>query len=258
MTRQVDLLVTKSQSASSVVAASGSGNLIYTVTVSNSGPSDASGITLSEATTLESGVSVGTVVASAGSFSGSNGTGTWTLGTLAAGHSAILTLTLTVSAAAAPGNNVIGDTATLTAVNETNTDSPANQTASVTTSVAPNLKISETIVPSIIYPGSTFAFAITITNIGATTVTGLQLPDTLPTNAKFLGTTSIAGSLAGGHSETVLVEMQVPSATKFGTAITNMVSVQDAQAGAINLATTTLTVDVSAPPISRRWLPPLG
>src|SRR5262249_9761966 len=111
VTRNVDLTVTKSASAASVVAGSGSGNLSYVVTVTNNGPSDSASVVLSEATTLEAGVTVDSVTPSAGSFSGNNGTGTWSVGPLASGASATLTLVLTVGHSAAVGTNVISDTA---------------------------------------------------------------------------------------------------------------------------------------------------
>src|SRR5205823_705624 len=52
VSRHVDLAVSKT-GTSAAVAGSGSGNVVYTITVHNNGPSDASGVTLSEMTTLE-------------------------------------------------------------------------------------------------------------------------------------------------------------------------------------------------------------
>jgi uncharacterized repeat protein (TIGR01451 family) len=66
---EVDLVVTKTESIDPVVAGSGAGNLTYVVTVTNNGPSDATGVTLSEALTLPSGVSVDSITPSQGSFS---------------------------------------------------------------------------------------------------------------------------------------------------------------------------------------------
>src|SRR5262249_23112748 len=130
VTRQVDLAVSKS-GPTTVVAGSGTGNVVYVVTVKNNGPSDASRLTLSESTALESGVTVDSVVGSSGtSFSGSNGTGTWTVGNLASGDSATLTLTLTVGSSAAAGTNVISDTATRLSDNEGDTNT-TNDSATV-------------------------------------------------------------------------------------------------------------------------------
>ena len=103
-TSYVDLTVQAAASAPSVVAGSGPCNLVYTVTVTNNGPSDASGVALLNTMSLGWGVTVASVAGSAGtSFSGVSGTGTWTVARLPKGASATLTLTLTVSAAAAVG-----------------------------------------------------------------------------------------------------------------------------------------------------------
>jgi hypothetical protein len=60
-------------------------------------------------------VSVDTITASVGGFSGT----TWTLGALAPGASETLTVVLTVGSAASIGTDVISNTATLTGVTET-------------------------------------------------------------------------------------------------------------------------------------------
>jgi len=131
--RQVDLQVTKTESVDPVIAGSGAGNLTYVVTVANAGPSDASGVQLDEAITLPAaGVSVDSVVVSHGSYD--DVSGVWTLGDLAAGTSETLTVVLTIDSSAAHGTDVISNAATVTTVNETDTD-PTNDTATQSTSV---------------------------------------------------------------------------------------------------------------------------
>ncbi len=115
VTRRVDMVVSKTESIDPVVAGSGVGNLTYVVTVANNGPSDGSGVALSEVLTLPAGVTLASATPSQGTFASP----TWTVGGLATGTNATLTVVVTASAAAAPGTDVICDTATLTAVNET-------------------------------------------------------------------------------------------------------------------------------------------
>jgi uncharacterized repeat protein (TIGR01451 family) len=134
--RRVDLVVAKSESADPVVAGSGTGNLVYTVTVTNNGPSDASGVVLSEDLTLPEGVSIDSIVPGGGTtFAPSAGPdGAWTVGDLPAGASRTLTVTLTVGASAAAGNDVISDTALVTAVDQAQVDT-GNESAAAATSI---------------------------------------------------------------------------------------------------------------------------
>ena len=118
--REVDLSVGKTASTPLVQPGSGSGNLTYTVTVTNKGPSDASGVTLSEDLTLPSCVSVDSVTPSLGTFATTTvPDGTWTVGNLMSGSSATLTVVITVSGTATFGSNVISNTATVSSSNET-------------------------------------------------------------------------------------------------------------------------------------------
>ncbi|MCH8992264.1 MAG: hypothetical protein IIA44_11015, partial [Acidobacteria bacterium] len=132
--RRVDLQVSKTESIDPVVAGSGAGNLVYVVTAFNAGPSDATGVTLSEDLTLPSGVTRSSVVPSAGSFVDTAAPdGTWTLD-LTVGASATLTVTLSADLSTAMGTDVISNTATVTGANETviNTgDDTATQATSV-------------------------------------------------------------------------------------------------------------------------------
>jgi uncharacterized repeat protein (TIGR01451 family) len=107
--------MSKTESVDPVVAGSGTGNLVYTVTAHNAGPSDVTGASFTEALTLPAGV---TVVPSptpgTGSVGGSSPNYTWTGVNISAGGDASLLVTLTVALSANEGNNVISDTATLT------------------------------------------------------------------------------------------------------------------------------------------------
>ncbi len=52
----MERILSTSESIDPVVAGSGTGNLTYVVTLANAGPSDASGVTLSEILTLPGGL----------------------------------------------------------------------------------------------------------------------------------------------------------------------------------------------------------
>jgi len=88
-----DLVVTKTDSPDPVAVGS---TLTYTVSVTNNGPADATGVTLTD--TLPAGVTFVSATPSQGSCTHSGGTVTCPLGTLANGAMASVTITVTPTA----------------------------------------------------------------------------------------------------------------------------------------------------------------
>lgn len=221
--RQVDLLVTLSESTDPVAAGSGAGNLSYVATVRNLGPSDASGIALSSLLTLPAGVTVDTVTPSAGTFTDP----TWTLGDLAADAEATLTTVLTVDATAAPGSDVITATAVVTAATEPLLN-PGDDSAAESTSVQQQVDLRVTLVPSIdpVVAGSgagNLTYLATVTNLSAVDASGVTLSaeatvpagvtvDTItPSAGSFTAPTWTLGDLAAGASETLTLVLTAGS-----------------------------------------------
>lgn len=122
-----DLAVSVAESADPVMAGSGSGNLVYSVTVTNDGPSDLAP-DADVALTLPSGVSLESAAPSTGSYSGS----TWSIGRMIPGATETLALTLTVTSSAPDATDAIAVSATL----DTNADpNPDNDSDSEATSI---------------------------------------------------------------------------------------------------------------------------
>ncbi len=138
--RNVDLRVVYTGVPNTVTAGSGANNLVYTVTVTNNGPSDSAAVSLNESVTIPgTGVTVNSVQPSGGSFiaSGNNAaTGVWNVGTLASGASATLTVAFTVGGSSPLGVGVITGTAGVSGVaaNETIV-TPGDDNASTSTTV---------------------------------------------------------------------------------------------------------------------------
>ena len=201
--RQVDLTVTKTESNDPVPVP---GTLTYLITVTNNGPSDASGVTLNETLTLPSGVTVVSITPSVGTWADP----VWTLGDLAAGDSATLTVVLNIDDTAEPGTDVIGDTVTVTGANEPliNTDDDSdNEDTSIRrqngggedpdgnnppgddvvwapdglASVAVfDLLLSKAgLLPGLGAPGEALIWQITLTNTGDQAATNVVITDTL-------------------------------------------------------------------------------
>src|SRR5690606_27298362 len=134
-----------------------------TVSVTNAGPSDASGVTLSEVLSLPAGVGVVSVTPSAGSFADP----VWTVGNLASGASASLTVVLTAGSGAAHGASVC-DTATVTGANETLInigDDAASECTTVARQVDLIVTKSESADPVVAGAGN-LTYVVTVANAG--------------------------------------------------------------------------------------------
>ena len=133
---QIDLAIVKSASPNPVIAGA---TLSYTLTASDLGPSDATGVTITD--TLPAGVTYLSAASGQGTVSQSGGTVTVTVGNLNAGTTATATILVTVNPST---RGSITNTAVV-AGNEQETNT-ANNTASVTTQVDPldDLSITKT------------------------------------------------------------------------------------------------------------------
>ena len=184
------------ESADPVVAGSGDNNLVYTISALNDGPSTATGITISEALTIPTGVSVESIVPSEGTYEDE----TWDLGTLGAGTSATLTVTLTVEPTAAAGADIISSSATLATVNETNVATETSTLAATSIITRVDLQVTNTeMTPDPVVAGSgtqNLEYLVTVTNNGPSFATNVSLDDTLtlPPGVTLAVTESSAGT----------------------------------------------------------------
>lgn len=243
--RTVDVAVQKSDNSDTIIAGSGNGNLVYTVSVENNGPSVATGVEVTDAflTNLPTGFTLDSNTATAGtSFNAT--TGVWTVGELAPLDSRSLTLTLTVEASAADGT--VTNTVVVTNVNETDSDA-TNDTASEDTTIAPSVDIEvlKSDNANTIVAGSgagNLVYTITASNNGPSNATGVTIRDnfltTLPTGFQIdsaIGTNGSTfnqgtgvwtiGSLDTSDMETLVVTLTVGANAASGT-ITNVAELQ--------------------------------
>ena len=124
---QVDVGITKTASPTTVTLG---GTLTYTLTVTNNGPDVASGVSVTD--TLPAGVTFNSATPSQGTATQVGGSVTASLGTLASGASATITIIVTPSTTNATAGTVT-NTATVS-VNEADTDA-TNNTAQVAAAV---------------------------------------------------------------------------------------------------------------------------
>ncbi len=183
------------------------GNLVYTVTTRNIGPSSATGVTISDTDILAANLPAGVTFVSAvgsGSTSYNATTGIWTVGSLGVGSSATLTVTLTVGATASD-TLVINNTATLTAVNETDTVA-SNNTQSIATNVdrRVDLVVTKSTTNNPVTAGSgagNLVYTITTRNSGPSNASGVTIRDNALLSANLpVGVTLVSAVGDGGSS----------------------------------------------------------
>jgi len=176
---EADLSITKSASPSPVFV---NNLLTYTLTVSNSGPATATGVTVVD--TLPQNVSLSSAGPTQGSCSASAGTVTCNLGSVQPQATVTITIIVNVSPSAA---GTITNTARVNASGGQNDPNQSNNTASVTTPVTAvaNLVISKTATPLQPGPGDDLSYAVRVTNSGPNAATEVLMTDAIPANTSF-------------------------------------------------------------------------
>ncbi len=175
----VEVSLDQNESIDPVLAGSGNSNLVYTISASNSGPSTATGVTITEALTIPAGVRVESIVASDGAYED----GTWDLGTLGAGTNATLTITLTVEPTASEAVDAISSNATLATVNQPNRATVTSVSTSTSIITRADLQVTSlALTPDPVIAGSgeeNLAYLITVTNNGPSFATNVALSNSV-------------------------------------------------------------------------------
>ena len=213
----IDLSLDKSVSAGSVGVGS---DVTWTLTITNAGPSIATGVAVTDV--LPAGASYVTDAPGQGSFD--SGTGVWTVGSIASGGSATLTITTTIVAA-----GPVTNTAEITAADQTDADStPSNgipseddQDSATVTGLLIDLELTKAVDNATPLVGTDVTFTIVVTNEGVSTATGVSVTDLVPAGLTFVSDTTsqgiydsgtgvwAIGSLTVGQTETLTVTATV-------------------------------------------------
>jgi uncharacterized repeat protein (TIGR01451 family) len=186
-----DLAVSILDSPDPVVIGS---NLTYTITVTNSGPSTAKGVLLSQA--LPPGAMFVSTVVSQGNSQQSGGTVTCNFGIVGARSSATATVVVKPTI-----EGTTSSTATV-ASNQPDPNSANNSATAITRVVPPSADLSVTVSdsPDPIFAGGALTYTISVTNRGPSAATGVQLTNTLPSTAVLVSAVASQGTTinAGG------------------------------------------------------------
>ena len=175
-----DLVIDKDVDLSTV---SPGGDLTYTILVTNNGPSTASTVSFTD--TLPSGVTFnnGSKNVGDGTVQHSAGTVTASLGDLAPGGMATVTINVDVDAGA---SGTLNNIASVSAPDESNTSNNSdNAQTNVNTLIDLELVKTDDDGGAPIIPGSTLTYTLDVTNNGPSTATNVVVTDTLPDDVTF-------------------------------------------------------------------------
>jgi uncharacterized repeat protein (TIGR01451 family) len=163
-------------------------NVVFTVTATNNGPSNATGVQVSDL--LPTGLAFVSATPSQGSYT--SGTGLWTVGSLANGASATLAVTATVNRTQALVNQ-----ASRSAGGEADPKG-SNNTAAVGLNAGAlvDIQVSQTVDDDTPGLNQDVFFVITAKNAGAATATSVSLTSNLPSGLAFVASTPSQGSYA--------------------------------------------------------------
>ncbi|MEO8053919.1 MAG: hypothetical protein ABI768_02120 [Acidobacteriota bacterium] len=166
-------------------------NVTFTITVSDLGPSDASGVAVTDV--LPSGLTFVSAAPSQGAYTAA--TGVWTVGSVANGGSATLAIVATVTQ---PGTIV--NTATKTAGDQTDPN-PSNNSGSAVVngpaSVA-DIQVQKTVDNPTPAALSNVTFTVKVLNAGPANATGVAVTDALPPGLTFVSATPSVGAYVSG------------------------------------------------------------
>ncbi|MBU8869431.1 MAG: DUF11 domain-containing protein, partial [Gemmatimonadales bacterium] len=168
------------------------GTVVYTLTISNLGPTDATGIAVTDA--LPAGVAFVSSTPSQGTYN--DGTDIWTVGGIANAANATLDITCTVDAGT--GGSTINNTALVSAADQADPVAGNNtDTISITVQSA-DLQVVKTVDEATPNEGGTVVYTLTISNLGPTDATGIAVTDALPAGVAFVSSTPSQGTYNDG------------------------------------------------------------
>ncbi|MCL2687184.1 MAG: hypothetical protein FWE58_01450 [Methanobrevibacter sp.] len=206
ITGPVDLSIVKSVNASSVV---NGGLLTYTITVTNNGNYDATGVTVNEV--LDTRLILLNNIPSQGTYDGN----TWNIGNISVGNTVTLTLFVRVNGSGLIFNNV---TVTVDQENLGNNESNVSTNASVNVRLSINKVVNAT---GKVFVGDILRYTITVSNSGLDTSRAIVVRELLPSGLVYVGSSSTKGdfnhttglwtigNLDGGETVVLYVDVRV-------------------------------------------------
>lgn len=162
--------------------------VVFTVALTNNGPADVTGVELTDL--LPGGLTYDSATPSQGSYN--SGSGVWSVGSVASGGVATLSVTADVDAGTA--GSTLTNTATVTASSHDD-PVPGNDSASASLTVqGADVGVLKTVNNAAPNEGATITFTILVTNNGPSTATGVEISDLLPAGVTYGDNTPSQGA----------------------------------------------------------------
>jgi uncharacterized repeat protein (TIGR01451 family) len=221
-------------------------SLTYTLSYSNTGNANATGVVLSD--TLPANT---TFVSATGGGVASAGAVTWSIGTLAAGAAGSVQLVVRVVSPLANGTLISHGSYS---IDSTQTNPVAGAAITTTVTSSPILAVSMTDTPDPVAAGADLTYTFSYSNSGNANATGSILTDALPANTTFVSATGggtaasgtvtwSIGNLNAGATGSLQLVVRVASPLADGTVITNgTCSIRSTQTAAVSAAAIATTV----------------
>jgi uncharacterized repeat protein (TIGR01451 family) len=226
-------------------AAVNAGELVtYTITITNSGPSDARFVDVKEQ--LPAGLTLQSITASDG---GACAGTLCQFGTVEADDSRTVTVVARVNSDL---TGVVTNTAAVDSIDNA-AGVPVTATATTTITTAATLRMTKTALHEPAVAGGVALYQIVVTNDGPSDAQNVVVTDTLPLSTTYAGgdtacaangdmVTCTVGTLAAGATRTLLVQVNVNAHIPAGTMLTNTVVASSPTAALTTTATATNTV----------------
>jgi uncharacterized repeat protein (TIGR01451 family) len=208
----------------------------FTITVTNLGPGDATGVTLTDTVPNNVAAPGWTVGGANGGSCAPNpvaggGLLTCNFGTLTSGETRTITISATTTVANCPS---ISNTGVVSATNEAAAQQGNNSSTATMNVTCPDVTVSKTAAQITIDAGAQATYTITVTNNGPGDATGVTLTDTVPSDVAAPGW-AVGGANAGACS---------PNPVAGGAVLTcNFGTVPNGQSRTITLTATTTTAN---------------
>jgi uncharacterized repeat protein (TIGR01451 family) len=255
ISQSADISVVKTAPA----AATAGTNITYNITVTNSGPSDATTVTMTDTlppntTFVSKSQGSGPAFLCTNPPVGGTGAVSCSIAALTAGTSATFSVVVQIVATAPAGP--LSNTATVTSANDTNAGNNSSTASTAVAAAVADLSITKTPAAGPYGTGSSLTYTILVTNGGPNVANNVVVTDVLPAGTTYQsstpagacsGTTTItcnAGTLANGASASFTMTIALPTTAG---PITNTATVSAAASSpdtnlGNNTATSTITV----------------